>query len=93
VTDFSQRSAGERVALIERYRSHVPPVLGDRLREDTAELLYRVKWELCSDDSDAGDMALLRMEWDDHLAGLPEVEADSAVHELRSFVAYLEGLR
>jgi hypothetical protein len=93
VTAFEELGPEERVAVVESYVAKEPVIPGPRLDTGTRAAIYTMKRALVTDALSDEGWQELRTAWLDHLAGLPEVEADAATNEVHVFAGYLRGLR
>jgi hypothetical protein len=89
---FAELPPEQRVAVVEGYVAKEPVIPGPRLQAETRAAVYTMKRSLCDDELSDEAWQELRTAWLDHLAGLPEVEADAAVNEVQVFAGYLRGL-
>jgi hypothetical protein len=90
---FAELPPEQRVAVVEGYVAKRGADPGrPRLDAATRALIYTLKRGLCDDELGEDGWHALHDRWRAHLAGLPELEADAAQHELRVFADYMRGL-
>jgi hypothetical protein len=90
--DFRSLSPRERVDVVERDAAAIAhPLDAYPFRQATRGWLRAMKLTIADDDVSDERRDEIRDDFARHLDALPEADADAAEHELRGFVALLNG--